>query len=87
MKKKSNAYTAMAPYLILAVALVVTLFFMGNTGTEVHELTTGELIQEIKEENVTEITITPKSSESVYYIEGKLEDYGKNESFTNKVIT
>ena len=87
MKKKSNAYTAMAPYLILAVALVVTLFFMGNTGTEVHELTTGELIQEIKEENVTEITITPKSSESVYYIEGKLEDYGKNESFTTKVIT
>ena len=87
MKKKSNAYTAMAPYIILAVALVATLFFMNNGGNEIHELTTGELIQEIKEENVTEITITPKSSESIYYIEGKLEGYKKKESFTAKVVS
>ncbi len=86
-KKKNNAYTAMIPYIILAVALVVTLFFVNNGSTEVHELTTGELIQEIKEQNVTEITITPKSSESVYYIEGKLDGYGEKESFVTKVIS
>ena len=87
MKRKSNAYTAMAPYVILAVALVVTLFFVNNGSVEVHELKTGELIQEIKEGNVTEITITPKSSESVYYIEGKLDGYDKKESFVAKVIS
>ncbi len=87
MKKKNNTYAAMAPWAILAIALVIALFFVNGNSTKVNELKTGELIQAIKKEEVTEITITPKSSESVYYIEGKLKDYDKNESFTAKVIS
>lgn len=86
MKRKNNTYMAMMPYVIVAVVLVVLLFAMGGNETKVHEFTTGELIQNIKEEKVTEITITPKSSESIYYIEGKLEGYEKGESFNAKVI-
>ena len=87
MKKRNNTYTALAPWGLLAVALVVLFLALNGNSVEVHELKTGELIQAIKKEQVTEITITPKSSESVYYIEGKLKDYDKNESFTAKVIS
>ncbi len=87
MKRKNNTYMAMMPYVIVAVVLVALLFFMGGNDVKVHEFTTGELIQNIKEEKVTEITITPKNSESVYYIEGKLDGYEKGESFKAKVIS
>ncbi len=86
MKRNRNAYKAMLPYLIVLITIVAALFWLQGEGDKVNKLSTGELIQEIKKEEVTEITITPKSSESVYYIEGKLKDYGKNESFQSKVI-
>ena len=86
MKKKNNAYMSMLPYVILAIILVVSLFAMNIGSSKINELTTGELIKEIQNENVTEITITPKSSESMYYVTGKLEGYSSNESFTAKVI-
>lgn len=87
MKRKNNTLSAMIPYLIVAIVLTGLFFFMNGTNNEIHKLTTGELIQEIKNEKVTEITITPKSSESVYYVEGKLDGYKKGESFSTKVIT
>ncbi|MCI8574962.1 MAG: ATP-dependent zinc metalloprotease FtsH [Bacilli bacterium] len=51
-----------------------------------HELTTGELMNAISSKTITEITITPKGDENVYYIEGKLNNYKENESFQSKVV-
>ena len=85
MKKRNNALMAMMPYIVIAVVLVGALFFM-NKDQKPHELKTGELIAEIKNKNVTEITITPKSSESIYIVEGKLKDYKDGESFSTRVI-
>lgn len=87
MKRKNNNYMAMMPFVLVAVAVLALYFAINGNSVEVHNLTTGELIQEIEQENVTEITITPKSSESIYYVEGKLESYGNKESFTSKVIS
>ena len=87
MRKKQNTYFAMLPYIVLALVIIATMFIMDFGRNEVHKLTTGELMQAIEKETITEITITPKSSENVYYIEGKLKDYKKNESFKSKVIT
>ena len=84
-KKRSNLLSAMAPYIVL-VAVFLTIFVFMSGGSEPKELTTGELIQEIKQGNVTEITITPKSSEGLVYVEGKLEGYKKDESFISKII-
>ncbi len=86
MRKKNKTYIAMLPYIILAIILVVTLFALNRDSSKVHELKTGELLSAIKNQEVTEITITPKSSDSVYYVEGKLKDYEKGESFTSKMI-
>ena len=87
MKKKQNAYTAMLPYLFLAIALVGAMFIMDIGQSKVHKFTTGELLEKMEEEEITEISITPKSSENVYYVEGKLEDYKENETFSAKVIS
>ncbi len=84
MKKKNNAIMAMMPYIILTIVLVGALFFM-NKDQKPHELSTGDLISEIQNKTVTELTITPKSSEGIYLVEGKLKDYKDNESFTANV--
>ncbi len=84
--RKNNTVRNLFPYLILVVIIGVTFLILSMGGTKVNELTTGELLKALREEKVTEITVTPKSSESVYYVEGKLEDYKKNESFKAKVI-
>ncbi len=84
--RKNNTVRNLFPYLILVVIIAVTFLILGMGGNKVNELTTGELLKALKDEKVTEITITPKSSESIYYVEGKLEDYKKNESFKAKVI-
>lgn len=87
MKKRNNAYISMLPYVIVLLIILVAMFSLNFQGSKINKLKTGELIQEIKNEKVTELTITPKSSESVFYIEGKLDGYDKNESFVTKVVS
>ena len=86
-KKKPDFVKTSLPYVILLLVILAALFFYNNATVEIHELTTGELMSKINEEKVNEITIMPKSSESVYYIEGKLNDYKTNEKFTSKVLS
>ena len=85
-RRKSNNFMVMLPYLIVLIIILTVLFFMNGSKNEVHDIKTGELIQEIKNEKVSEITITPKSGESIYIVTGKLKDYKEKESFTTKVI-
>ena len=84
--KQNDSFKNLLPYVVLAVVILVVISVLRIQGTTVNELSTGELITELKENNVTEIAITPKSDESVYYIEGKLEGYKETESFTAKVV-
>ena len=86
MKKKQSIFKAITPYIILVFVLVALLFVFDGNSTKVNNFTTGELMEKIDSEEVTEITITPKSSDGVYYVEGKLKSYGEKESFKAKVI-
>ncbi len=86
MKKKQSIFKAITPYIILVFILVALLFAFDGNSTKVNNFTTGELMEKIDNEEVTEITITPKSSDGVYYVEGKLKSYGEKESFKAKVI-
>ncbi len=85
-KNNSNLMKNLFPYLLLGLVICATFVILDLKGNKVNELTTGELITAVEKNTITEITIMPKSSESVYYIEGKLEGYGENESFKAKVI-
>lgn len=84
--RQNDNFKNVLPYVVLLVVIGVVLITLNLQGTKVNELSTGELIVQLKENNVTEITITPKSDESIYYLEGKLEGYGRAEKFTTKVV-
>ena len=74
------------PYMILFVVVIIVLIILEFQGTTINNLSTGELITELKNDKVTEIVITPNSNESIYYVEGKLDGYKEKESFKSKVI-
>ncbi len=86
MNNQNNKIKNTLPYIILVGVVVFVLIILEFQGNTVNNLSTGELIKELKEDKVTEITITPNSNESIYYIEGKLEGYKEGESFKTKVI-
>src|SRR5574344_1504829 len=87
MKKRNQDFIKNSLlYIVLLVVVIATLLFYNSARYEIHSLTTGELITAIKESKVTEMTITPKSSESIYYITGKLDSYSSTETFTAKII-
>ena len=84
--KQNDNFKNILPYLVLGFVVIIVIFALNMQGSKVNELTTGELITELKENNVTEITVTPKSNESIYYIEGKLEGYDATEYFTARAV-
>lgn len=84
--KKNNTVRNAFPYLVLFVVIALVLFILGRGTNKINKLATGELIKALEENKVVEITIMPKSSESVYYISGKMEGYKDNESFQAKVV-
>ena len=83
-RNNQNTIKNLFPYLILVVVIFAVLSFLNLGGTITHEITTGELIKEMSNKNVTEITITPSSEESVYYVEGKLSEYKDTEKFKGR---
>ncbi len=85
-QKQNDSFKNLLPYVVLAMVVLVVVFALNMQGSKVNELTTGELMTELQENNITEISITPKSDESIYYVEGKLEGYKETESFTARVV-
>ena len=84
--KKNNTIRNFFPYLVLFIIIIATFFILNLGGRKVNELTTGELLTALEQGEVTEITVMPKSSESIYYINGKLDGYAENESFEARVV-
>lgn len=84
--KRNNTVKNLFPYLVLIVVVFFVLTVLNFGGSINHSITTGELLSELEKSNVTEITITPKSNDSVYYIEGKLANYKEKETFSAKVV-
>ena len=85
-KKRKNSIVRSLPYLILVIVICSVLFVYSGGKSSVHDLKTGDFLNYIKENKVTEMTVTPKSDESIYYITGKIDGYKSNESFTVKII-
>ncbi len=84
--RKNDSFKNFLPYMILLGVILLVFGILGFQSNKVNELTTGELIAELKKDAVTEIVVMPKSNESIYYLTGKLEGYKENESFSTKVI-
>lgn len=85
--KQNDKIKNYIPYMILMGIVIFVLIILEFQGNVVKTLSTGELLKELKKDNVAEITISPNSNESIYYVEGKLDDYKDNESFKTKVVS
>ena len=81
MKKNKNILKDLVPYLMLLVIIGVIYYVFNMNNVKVNDINYNEFITNLKAEKVKELELTPKNSESVYYISGKLDGYSKNESF------
>ncbi len=79
--KKKNVKKGMLPYVILLFVIIFVAYIVAFGNNKVNDLTYDKLLAEIKEENVTELVITPHSSEGTYIITGKLKGYEEKETF------
>ena len=68
-------------YIILFAVILGIFYFMNVLNTKVNDLTYSEFLKELENNKVTELTITPNSSQGIYSLTGKLEDYNENETF------
>ena len=82
---KKNVKKGLLPYVFLILIILGIWYLVALGGTKVNDLTYDKLLAELKEGNVTEVVITPHSSEGVYKITGKLKGYEEKESFKVKV--
>ena len=68
-------------YIVLFVIILGIFYFMNALNTKVNDLTYSEFLKALEENKVTELTITPNSSQGIYSLTGKLEEYNENETF------
>ena len=71
-------------YVLLFIVIASVLFFMNTLNTKVNKLTYSEFLTQLENNKVTELTITPNSSQGIYSITGKLDGYNENEKFTTQ---
>ncbi len=71
-------------YIFLLLVILGIFYFLNILNTKVNKLTYSEFLSELEGGKVTELTITPNSSQGIYSITGKLEDYNENETFTSQ---
>ena len=84
MVKKDNKKNFVSYGLILCFFIFVFLLF-NSLGSRDNKMTYDEFMNNLNNDKVTELDITPKQSSSVYEVTGKLEGYKRNEEFVIKV--
>ena len=71
-------------YIFLFAIIAAVILFMNTLNTKVNKLSYSEFLHELESNKVTELTITPNSSQGIYSITGKLEGYNENEKFNTQ---
>ena len=70
-----------SPYIALLFIIVVVYFISGIGSTKINQLTYGEFKNELKDNNVKVVEISPNSKGSTYDITGSLKDYKNGEKY------
>ncbi len=81
MKKKTSMTRLFMPYVALFVVVMIVFFLYNMKSVVIHELNYNEFMSNLTKEQVSKLEVTPKSRDSIYYLEGKLEGYKDNETF------
>ena len=82
---KNTVKRGLLPYVILLVLIFGIYYVYAIMNQKVNVLTYQEFSDALTNAQVTEMTITPRSSAGVYEMEGSLADYDDNETFFARV--
>lgn len=82
---KNTVKRGLLPYVILLVLIFGIYYVYAVMNQKVNVLTYQEFSDALTNAQVTEMTITPRSSAGVYEMEGSLADYDDNETFFARV--
>lgn len=69
------------PYVFLFFFIIVCLLVFNTFNTTVNKLTYDEFIKELNDNEITELSIMPKTRSETYEITGKLKNYDETETF------
>ena len=83
---KKNVKRGLLPYVFLVLLILVVYYIFGATNVDVNKITYSEFLKELENNKVTELTITPNSSQGLYVLTGKLEGYEENETFSSTAV-
>ena len=83
---KSNAKRGILPYIFLFVFVLSIIYVVNIFNVKTHILKENEFYSNLSENKITEMTITPRTSASIYEIEGKLKGYKENEKFFIRLL-
>ena len=66
-------------YILLFLVIFMVYNLMGMLNTKINKLDYSELLKELEDNKVTEITIKQNSNQGLYQLSGKLEGYNDKE--------
>jgi len=83
---KKNVKRGLLPYVFLMLLILVIYYVFNMNNVDINKLTYSEFLENLRNEKVTELVITPNNSQGVYILTGKLEGYEENETFSSTAI-
>jgi len=83
---KKNVKRGLLPYVFLVLLILVIYYTFSITNVDVNKLTYSEFLDKLKNDQVTELVITPNSSQGIYVLTGKLHGYKENETFNSTAV-
>ena len=79
--QKKQVKRGLLSYIFLFIVILGIFYFVNALNTKINRLTYSEFLKALESDKVTELTITPNSSQGIYSLTGKLEGYNENEKF------
>ena len=73
------------PYLFVFIFIIVVLFVLNILNQKINIVTYDEFIKKVKEGEVEEVIVTPRSRAKVYELTGVMKGYKKNETYFVRV--
>lgn len=77
-----NMKKGLFPYVFLFIFIVSCLILVNGMNNKINKLSYDEFIKSMNNNEIEELTITPKTRSNLYYIEGSMKNYEENEIFT-----
>ena len=77
-----NMKKGLFPYVFLFIFIVTCLILVNGMNSKINELSYDEFMKSMSNNEIEELTITPKTRSNLYYIEGSMKGYEENEKFT-----